>query len=522
MKKLLEKVKELLEKFKSQSKKVKIAVIVAIIAVIVAIISTVVYSNTNKYQVLFSNLDAKDAQIVMTALEEDGISYKTQSDTNSILVPKEKVDELKLKLAPNLTSGTIGYELMDNSSSFGMTDEQFQLNKKRMIEGELERTIKGFDQIEEARVHITEPNDSVFVTDKEPGKASVTLKLKEGQSLDKKQVKAIVALVSKSNKNIPEENISVVDSNMNLLTTDLESTQNGLDDETIAKQQLLEKQYEEKLQNELVRLLEPVVGKNKVKATVNANLDFDSTQKTQTTVDPNKVIISQETSKEQNNSSNGQVSESPVDNNMSNEVVNGNDNSSSVNENQKTNYEVGKSETKVISAPGEVKRITASVLIDANLDAATQEQIQRVVQNAVGFDSTRGDQVSVLGIAFDTTAEKEAQAQIDEVNKQKETQSRNKLIIIGSIAGVILLIGLFLLIRKIGKTRKKKKAEEEQLLDTLIDDSLIPKEPEAFTPIEFEAQTQKSHLENEIKKYATEKPEQVVDIIKSWLKEDER
>lgn len=519
MKKLLEKVKELLEKFKSQSKKVKIVEIIAFIAIIAAIISAIIYSNANKYKVLFSNLDAKDAQTVMSTLEDDSVSYKSQSDTNTILVPKEKVDELKLKLAPSLTSGTIGYELMDNSSSFGMTDEQFQLNKKRMIEGELERTIKGFEQIEEARVHITEPTDSVFVTDKEPGKASVTLKLKQGESLDKNQVKAIVALVSKSNKNIPEENITVVDSNMNLLTKDLEDGQNAVDDETITKQHTLEKNYEERLQKEVINLLEPVAGKNKVKATINANLDFDSTQKTQTVVDPNKVIISQESSKEQNNSSTGQVSESPVDNNMSNEIVNGNDNNTSSKEDQKTNYEVGKSETKVIAAPGEVKRITASVLIDANLDTQTQEEIQKAVENAIGFDATRGDQVSVLGIAFDTTEEEYMQAQIDEMNKQIEAQKRNRLIVIGSIAGLIVLIGLFFLIRKL---RKKKKDEDEQLLDTLIDDSLIPKEPEVFTPIDFEVKNQKTHLEQEIKKYATEKPEQVVDIIRSLLTEDER
>lgn len=306
---------------------------------------------------------------------------------------------------------------------------------------------------------------------------------------------------------------------MNLLTKDIEDGQNTVDDETITKQHTLEKNYEERLQKEVVNLLEPVAGKNKVKATINANLDFDSTQKTQTVVDPNKVIISQESSREQNNSSTGQVSESPVDNNMSNEIVNGNDNNTSSKEDQKTNYEVGKSETKVIAAPGEVKRITASVLIDANLDTATQEEIQKAVENAIGFDATRGDQVSVLGIAFDTTEEYQMQAQIDEMNKQIEAQKRNRLIVIGSIAGLIVLIGLFFLIRKL---RKKKKAEDEQLLDTLIDDSLIPKEPEVFTPIDFEVKNQKTHLEQEIKKYATEKPEQVVDIIRSWLTEDER
>jgi len=519
MNKLLEKVKGLLEKFKSQSKKVKIVTGIVAVAIVVAIISAIFYSNSNKYQVLFANLDTKDAQTVMATLDEEGIIYKSDSSTNSILVEKDKVDKLKLKLAPNLTSGSTGYELMDNSSSFGMTDEEFQIKKKRMLEGELERTIKSFEQIEDARVLITEAQDSVFVTQKEPGKASVKITLKPGQTLEKDQVKAIVAIVSMSSKDIPQENISVVDEKANLLTKDIAKEDGAIDDEAVTKQHQLEKNYEDNLQKEVVNLLEAIVGKNKVKATINANLDFDATQKIENTVDPNKVIISQESSREQNNSSTGAVSESPVDNNMQNQIDEDTDNNSSTSENQKTNYEIGKSETKVIKAPGEVKRLTASVLIDANLDAETQQSIQKAVENTIGFDATRGDEVTVLGIAFDTAEEDAVKAEEEELNAQLEAQKRNRLIIIGAIAGGVVLLGLILLIRRL---RKKKKKEEEQLLDTLIDDSLIPKEPEAFTPIDFEVQNQKSHLEKEIKKYATEKPEQVVDIIKSWLAEDER
>eukprot|EP00831_Metopus_contortus_P018703 TRINITY_DN17992_c0_g1_i1.p2 TRINITY_DN17992_c0_g1~~TRINITY_DN17992_c0_g1_i1.p2 ORF type:complete len:435 (+),score=101.24 TRINITY_DN17992_c0_g1_i1:1161-2465(+) len=406
----------------------------------------------------------------MAALEEERIVYKSDSSTNSILVEKGKVDELKLKLAPNLKSGSTGYELMDNSSSFGMTDEEFQIKKKRMIEGELERTIKSFEQIEDARVHITEAQDSVFVTEKQPGKASVALKLKSGQALEKQQVKAIVSLVSMSSKDIPEENISVVDDNLNLLTKDINNKDSiAVDDEAVTKQHQLEKNYEDKLQQEVIKLLEAIVGENKVKATISANLDFDSKQKIQNTVDPNKVIISQESSKEQNNSSTGSVSESPVDNNMTNEIDDNTDNNSSISENQKTNYEIGKSEVKTISAPGEVTRLTASVLIDAKLDEATQQSIQKAVENAIGFDAIRGDEVSVLGIAFDTTQEDQIKEQEDELNQKLEVQKKNRLIIIGAIAGVIVLLVLFLLIRKL---RKKKKKEEEELLDTLIDDSL--------------------------------------------------
>lgn len=533
MKKLLEKVKGLLEKFKSKSKKIKIAVIVAIIAVLIAIISAIFYSSSNQYQVLFSNLDDANLQTVMNTLNNEKVDAKIDKSTNTITVRGSQVDKLRLELAPSLTTGSTGFELMDSGSSFGMTDEEFKIKKVRMQQGELEKTIKSFPQVQDARVHITEATTSVFAKDATPGKAAVYLKLKNGTTINEDQVKSIVALVSGSTENIPRENIDVIDDKMNLLTKDINTDKaDSVSSETISKQQDAEKAYEDKLQKAIVTLLEPIVGKDKVKATVNVNLDFDSKQKTQTVVDPNKVIISQENSKELNNSGTGNTTgQSPVDNNMTNSITSTNnanastttttngDKSTSSKEDQKTNYEVGKSESKVISAPGEVKRLTASVVVDGNLDPATQQTLQNAVGNAIGLDALRGDQVSVLGMAFDTTVQDQAKAEVDAMNAEAATASRNKMMIIAGVLGVLLL---GIIIGFIIKRRKKKKVEEEQLLDTLIDDTIIPKETEAYEPIEFEAKTKKSHLEDEIKKYATEKPEQVVEIIKSWLAENER
>lgn len=522
MNKLLEKVKGVWEKFKAQSKKIKIAIIAAILAVVIAIICTVVYSSSNKYKVLFSDLEASDAQVVVNALGNEKVDYKIEG--GSILVPRESVDELRLKLAPDLTSGSKGYELMDNGSSFGMTDEEFKIKKLRMLQGELEKTIKSFPQVEEARVHITQATDSVFAKEKEPGKAAVYLKIKQGNKIDQDQVKSIVALVSGSTENIPKENIEVIDDNMNLLTKDI--NEDGTDiasSETLTKQQDAEKSYEDKLQKAIVDLLEPVVGKNKIKATVNVNLDFDSKQKTQTVVDPNKVIISQETSKETNSSGGGAVSESPVDNNMTNEINTNNDTSNATKENQKTNYEIGKSELKVISAPGEVKRITASVVVDGNLDEATQASLQDIVSNAIGLDAIRGDQVSVLGMAFDPTIQEETKNEVDAFNAEIENQKTQRLMIIGGIGIAVLLAILVLVVIKLKNKKKTKVKENIQLIDALVDDTIIPKEPEElFKPINFEPSSETSHLEQEIKNYAIEKPEQVVEIIKSWLTEDER
>lgn len=523
MNKLLEKVKELFGKFKSQNKKIKIAVIASIIAIIIAIISAVVYSSSTKYEILFSNLDAADAKTVVDQLTADKVDSKIDSTTNTIYVPKEQVDKLRLDLAPTLTSGSTGYELMDNQSSFGITDEQFKLNKKRALEGEIARTIKTLDPIENAKVSITEAESTIFAKNNEDkGTASVTLKVKEGQSVSQEQVKSIVAIVSASTQSIPRENVTVVDQNGTWLTKDLNSEDTEeVNADNISKQQKAEKDYEQKLQKAIIDLLEPIVGKDKVKAQVNAKLDFDSTQKTETTIDPNKVIVSQDTLKEFNSNGTGDtITESPVDNNMSNQIVdNNNGNNTSTKEEQKTNYDSGKSETKTISAQGKVLRVTASVMIDRNLTDDEVDQLTQSVSNAIGLNPVNGDQLSVAGMPFDTTAADKAQADIQQMDAEEAAKKRNMMMIIGGIAAAAV-IGLLAFI--IIKRRKKKEEEDEQLFDTLIDDTIVPKEPEAFDPIDFETQNQNTHLENEIKKYATEKPEQVVEIIKSWLNENER
>ena len=511
MKKLSELFKKLWAKFKTFGKGIRIAMVVSVIAVLVAIISLVVYSSSNKYAVLYSNLDPSDVDVVINKLTEDKVDMKV--DGNSILVDKNQVDELRLKLASQLSSGSKGYELMDDSSSFGMTDEEFNIRKLRMLQGELEKSIKSLEPVDSARVHITPAKSSVFVQDKEPGKAAVILKLKNGTKLSDDQVQSIVSLLSVSTENVPKENIEVIDDKMNLLTKNLNTSDdsNGVSSETIQNNQQLEANYEEKLRKEVINLLEPVIGKNRIQAKISVDLDFDSKKQTQNIIDPNKVIVSQQTIKEWNNINGGTVSESPVDNNMSNTIESGS-------EEQKTNYDTGKTETVTITAPGEVKRLTASIFIDGKLDEATKAEFEKAIGAAIGFDSNRGDEISLVGMEFDPTIKEEAQAQIDEFNAELAKEKRNKFIMwgaiaLGIVAGIIVLIILI---------KKRKEKVDERVLDVVIDDSIPSKEAISFAPIDFEVKNEKSHIESEIKKYAKDKPDQVVDIIKSWLSENER
>lgn len=519
MKKLSEFFKKLWEKFKSFGRGIRIVIIVAIIAVCVAIISAIVMVNKDSYSTLFYDLDSADAQTVMASLDEQGVVYKVEG--GDILVESSMVDKLRLELSSSLSSASKGYELMDSSSSFGMTDDEFKIYKVRMIQGELERSIETLESIEDAKVLITPASDSVFVQSATSGNASIVLKVKTGVKLSKENIQAIVSMVSLGTENIPQENISVVDTNGNLLTKDIGSSDSDVvSSETIESQQGQESSYESTIVEKIKSLLEPVVGVGNVQAQVNVDLDFDSKKITEYEIDPNDVLISQETENSYNKSnSGGTVTESPVDNNMSNTIdeEDEGDSSTSRTEHQINNYDHSNKQTETIVAPGEVRRMTVSVFVNGKLDENTQQAFENAIKSATGYDENRADTLSLVGMNFDTTLEDEAKAQADAYNASIEAQNKKKMIIWIAVA-VGILIGAIVLIVLLKK--KKEEEEEEALLDVVIGDETP--EPVKYDPIDFGTEDEKSHLENEIKKYAQEKPEQVADIIKSWLSENER
>lgn len=302
MGKLSEVFTKIKDKVKSMSVGQKIALVLIFSIILGFIIFYTSYSKANKYGVLFSNLSSEDGNMVKQALEDQSIEMKIEG--NTIYVPKEQVDALRLELAGSLTGGSSGYELMDEGSSFGMTNEQFNLKKLRATQGELERTIKSFSQIKNARVHITPAQESVFVKEATPAKAAVYLQLKPGTQLTDENVKSIMALVSGSVGNLPKENIEVIDDKLNLLSKGL------IDDEntshlvgSLDKQQETKRAFDKNLEDAAMEMLSLAFGKNNVNVTVNSKLDFDAKEKTVISYDPNKVEVSTQIIRE--NSSSG-------------------------------------------------------------------------------------------------------------------------------------------------------------------------------------------------------------------------
>jgi flagellar M-ring protein FliF len=528
MNNLLEGFKKLKDRWLEMSKTKKIVVAILLVAIVsVAVLGTVTATST-KYEVLFSQMDSTDANTIITKLKSDKVAYKVDSSTNTIYVPSNVVDDLRLEYASSIKDGSTGFELFDNSSSqYGMTDQQFNVEYQRALQGELERTIKSFPEVSDARVELVMPEDSVFVQDSSAAKASVFLKLNPGQTLTKSQVTGIVALISGAVKNLPTANVQVVDDNMNLLSSGLNTTDsNGQADasETTATRNEAEVKEETELQEKALAQLEPIYGKGNVEVQVHADMNFDSIQQ-DSTVENNPVIVSEHDINDVDPSGSTTASGGPNDNNNSSaQAVNSTSTGGTSTHVETTkNYDTSKTETKTVTAPGDIKRLTVSVVVDGKVSNATQTSINNIVSQAIGIDPQRGDTVSIEGLKFDTTLQNQAKTAQAEMNTAEEQAQRNALIrnmIIAGVVGVVGIIGFIIFLVK----RRKKNSEygEQSEIDEIIGDDMGTKAQAKFAPIQFEEANEKSHIEKEIRNYAGNKPDQVADVVKAWLAEDER
>lgn len=527
MERLQQYIKKVYEKIKALSMKWKIILGAAIAFLLVTIIILSTYGSSTKYGVLFSGLSAVDGKNVTDMLTTQKVSFKV--DGNTISVPSDQVGLLRLQLAPSLTNGSVGYELFNTTPTLGETDAQFNITKLRATQGELERTIKSFPQVENARVHLALPQESAFVTDNTPGSVSVYLTLKQGMTLDKSQVKAIIALISGSLDNVPRANVNIIDDHLDLISADANST----DDSSIPvdSQQALETKFEGKLEEAVKELLEPVFGANKVKVQVNANMNFDSKERTTITYDPQKSVLLSRHFIANGSLGNMQVGNlSPVDNNMTNYAITTSSavtTAGGVSQIDSTeNYNNSSTTEKVLNAPGEITRITASVLYDGNkLSAADTALIQSAVENAIGYDPNRSDQVTVGAMPFDPAAKAADLAEINALKAQTAQAARmQQYKIIGAIVVVSLVVFGVLMYVLLGALRKRRAEKNigNGLDVTVGEEPLFNQDIIPHVPLDFSSDNEADLIEQDIKRYAEQKPDQVADIIKSWLAEDER
>ena len=413
----------------------------------------VVLSGGDSKATLFSGLEESDAAAIVANLNQQGIEFEIADGGSTIRVPANVVLEERLRLvqAGIPAGGTVGFEIFDEVS-FTITDLTQRVNFQRALEGELVRTIASMDAVQTARVHLVLPRQSLFAEQQAPTTASVVLSIRPGRTLSIEQVSGIRTLVAASVENLDAEGVVIIDAGGNVLTADLDA--GDVFGVAVGASQLeVERDFEIERAREIQGFIQSVVGPNKSAVSVRAEFSFDSTETftetfTPTTAEDEGIARSQQMVSE---SFTGPPSQTPrgvpgVTTNLpGGESAEAGAESTGAatyaRSETVTNFDISRSEQRIVSAPGTLSRLAISVFIDESIDADAVESIRSVLLTQI--DESRGDSLSVQQLAFDTTAAEEALRQLEAA----EAQARlTQFITIGVV--VVVAIGmLFFLFR---------------------------------------------------------------------------
>lgn len=401
----------------------QLGVMVGIAASVALGIAVVLWSQTPNYSLLYGNLAQKDASEVVAALEQSGIPYKVNQSTGAVMVDSGKVQEARMKLAgqglPH--SDSLGFEILQQETGFGTSRALEAARFHRALEGELARTIGTLSNIESARVHLATPKRSVFVRKNNNPSASVVLKLYSGRVLDKGQVAAIVHLVASSVPELDSGRITVVDHKGNLLSGEMDSRQMMLTSSQFEYTKELENHY----RNRVEEILAPILGADRVRAQVSAEVDFTVTEQTSERFNPDLPALRSEQTNEQLSRLSsvqgvpGALSNQPPAAGNAPEVAAGTEAEgtagSPLNSSKRStrNYELDKTISHTRLSSNKLRRLSVAVVVDdlvtlgddgttTRIERTPEEisRITRLVRESIGFNAQRGDSVEVINSAF--------------------------------------------------------------------------------------------------------------------------
>lgn len=450
------------------------------------------------FKVLYSDLELENAASVTDALQKGNYKYKLENNGRTVLVEAKQLYEVRMALAREGIPGKsgIGYELFDKTN-FGMTDYVQKINARRALEGELQRTIEGLEEVKSARVHIVIPEPTIFLDAQKDAKASVVIKCNSGRELGKEQIRGITNLISSSVDGLKPQNISVVDYGGRLLSSPF-----GEDDLAIASSHNMELQQnvERYLENKSNQFLTSVLGPSKAYVKIACDLDFDKVERTMEKYDPESKVVR---------------SEERIDETVKNAPDGDNQKERSL-----TNYEIDKTVQNIVQEIGNIKRITISVAVDGKYEigkdgkstfiARSAEEIQNIediVKNAVGYDLTRGDQITVSAIQFDNELLKQEQLEMRSSERWEKYMQIAKYILVFFIAA-----GFLLFLRYLARTVAEAMNPPVPVLDQFgIEDAVAENIPEELK--------KSSEILERVEMLTREEPVNIAAIIRQWLSE---
>lgn len=473
------------------------------------------------YALLFSNMELADAGAIVNDLESKNMKYLLEDNGKSILIEKNQVDNYRMDLAVNnmLPESSTGFEIFDDTGLM-VTDEDRQIMYQRALTGELQRTINSLDGIISSKVHLVLPKKSIFETENRAATASVVIDIDPNYTIAESSIRGITALISGSVDNMPVENIQVISTNGLLLSDFLTEGSDQNLSSVLDQYNIARSSFQKEIETKLYSLLGSSYGFDNIKVSVLAELDFDSEESTVVTYyDP--VVRSQEVKASGSNINEQQVTGGSIDDNISN-VFEGEEGRESTYSNI-TNNELSSETTSYIRAPGQVQRLTTSVVYNGPLSENERSNIQSIVAAAIGYDGDRGDIVSVVAVDLP----KDDEEIIDDV---VEVEPENKLVVFFEentvtviiVSSVFLLLLIILVIVLVRRNKKKKAIEEERMIEEMerkIEEGMtIDKVFDDELDIDDIIMEPDMKIEK-AKKYADKNPKLAADLIRVWMKE---
>ncbi|HEY8498712.1 MAG TPA: flagellar basal-body MS-ring/collar protein FliF [Limnochordales bacterium] len=486
-------------------------------AAVVAGIVLLVTLTGPRYEPVFTGLSPDDLRAVTVALQQRGARFEVDESQGAVLVPADQVHQVRLDLAMQglPRNSVVGFEIL-NQTNLGLTDYERRLRYYWALQGELTRTIRSIQGVADARVHIVIPERSLFVDEQRPATASVLLDLMPGATLTPAQVRGIVNLVANSVENLKPENVTVVDTRGNVLSDMLALDQASPGSNAIAERLRLKRNYERELEQSLQATLEQIWGPGHVVVRVTADLTFDQQEERHEIFSPvvndRSGIVRSEQRTEERFTGEGAPPPAGVPGVTSNipgyvQPAQAAGNSQMERLETITNYEVNRVERRIVMAPGRIQRLSVAVWVDGQLDPLEQQRTQQLVAAAMGLQPERGDQVTVEGMPF-------TRAQVPTGAEAQLLAARGPAVVRGVLWWLVVLA---LAVGAAWWVSRQMRAARRRV-EVVVPPTAVPEEAVQEAP--SQAEQDRRRLRREIEQLARERPEEFVQLLRSWLAEE--
>ncbi|SBS24962.1 Flagellar M-ring protein [Marinomonas aquimarina] len=528
----------------------QLALMVGLAASIAIALAAVLWTSGPDYKPVLSSITDYNADQIVEILNVNNIPFKLDENTGSLLVEADHYHQARLKLAGSgiVSDNIVGLEIMDQDQSLGTSQFVETTRYRRGLEGELSRTITSLQSVKSARVHLAIPKESVFVRDNRKPSASVFLELYPGRRLDRSQVDAIVNLVASSISQLSDKDVTVVDQRGTLLTEKDSNSELSI----AGKQFEYTRRVEDVMLQRVNNILSPVVGGGRFKAEVSADIDFTAVEQTDEQYNPDLLALrSEQTLRERrsasgaNNGVPGSLTNQPpgavtipeaADENGA--AIGGGANGANGQSREETtrNFELDRSISYTKRQQGTVRRLSVAVVVDdiASLDPESanivrtpwsDEELSRLtllVRDAVGYDPSRGDSVSVINSPF-AMPEPPEEPEAIPFYKQGWFLDLLQPVLVGMFILILLMMVVRPILKTLGEQNKIAVAEDTEAAifadetDEISDDqvSLVSAEDVMVpgSPEKIERQL------NAIRGLIAEEPERVAQVVKQWVME---